>query len=297
MFAHVYKNNKFSLVKLDENNIATSWELDKVGQTFKVNDDEIVVKYNSKDKKDLHLEMEHYTFIVQNNEFSDNVIENQYELAIREQIETTKKYPSKILSCDKTIQEKGVQRINNFIPEEMADRLRKHIVEKLDTCQRDKDIDPLPYGKKRDDLILQREGVVDEVVNLMFPKFEEVVGKKIIGIEEIRSLINYPGSTRQWIHRDSNVSNTYAFFVATQNVTPDLGPTMFFPGTHSIEAYKKFADEDHNGSTLHNSQKAIIDKGDAFIYHHRVLHCGTENISDTIRILFYMTCEVESNEE
>ena len=97
MFAHVYKNNKFSLVKLDENNIATSWELDKVGQTLKVNDDEIVVRYNSKNKKDLHLEMEHYTFIVQNNEFSDNVIENQYELAIREQIETTKKYPSKIL--------------------------------------------------------------------------------------------------------------------------------------------------------------------------------------------------------
>lgn len=296
MFVHIRRNNIFQLVTVDENGIAHGWELDHLGEQSQLKDEEIVVKYETDDIPTMLERLFAFECKIQDHDFSRNYRNINHEVTIKDQLEILKDVPRYELKegAPGSIHDIGVQRFNNFITEEMADRLLEHINYKHATCIRERDIDPLPYGKHRDDLVLERIGVVDEVVTMMFPKFEEIVGKKIIGIEEIRALINKPGSTRQWVHEDSCVSNTYAFFVAPQDVTLMNGPTMFIPGTNKPEIIQRFYKEKCRGFPLKTpSLLATVKKGDAFIYSHRVLHCGTENVTNKNRVLFYMTCEVD----
>ena len=54
---------------------------------------------------------------------------------------------------------------------------------------------------------------------------------------ELGVITSHPGAKHQTIHSDVEFANTsrriYTTFVALQTITPEMGPTEVWPGTHS----------------------------------------------------------------
>jgi ectoine hydroxylase-related dioxygenase (phytanoyl-CoA dioxygenase family) len=84
---------------------------------------------------------------------------------------------------------------------------------------------------------------------------------------------------------------------ALQDISPDMGPTIFFPSTQTKEPVYN-APVQHQGDDLRSSQHqlegannpfvlATLSCGDAAVYDSRTLHCGGGNSSDKIRVIFY----------
>jgi Phytanoyl-CoA dioxygenase (PhyH) len=140
---------------------------------------------------------------------------------------------------------------------------------------------------------------------------------------ELSTLISDPGSQRQVVHPDNpllagspasvaaasasngdddnnnNVPVLLTCFVALQDVTEDMGPTVYLPGTHTTEAHRQFfstddGDGDNNtkDSLLESNPKVLglLNEGDCSLYDSRVLHCGSANRHPTqSRALLYMS--------
>jgi Phytanoyl-CoA dioxygenase (PhyH) len=141
---------------------------------------------------------------------------------------------------------------------------------------------------------------------------------------ELSTLISDPGSQRQVVHPDnpilahaggdgasdegSNNNNNngatapvlLTCFVALQDVTEDMGPTVYLPGTHTKEAHKQFFSGDDGGGGTPSPKDALLEanpkvlgllrRGDCSLYDSRVLHCGSANRHPhQSRALFYMS--------
>lgn len=288
-FAHVNINGEWRIATIDDDGVIRGWEIDDLDTIYETDD---IINYDTRDEYIFVQRMRDMDSKKRDIDFSKHVEMIEYEITIKKQLEIMKNSITTELEVGNTLHTHGVQKIENFINKEMAEELRKYIVHAFDTCVPERDIDPLPYGKKRHDLVLDREGIVDEVINYIQPKVEALVGKKIVEIVEIRCLINDPGSTQQWVHVDRPVSNTFACFVGIHDVTPDMGPTKFIPGTNNSETTERFHKENNIGFPLDQPNVIVpIKQGDAYIYNQCTLHCGTPNVSNTRRYVFYITCE------
>ena len=135
---------------------------------------------------------------------------------------------------------------------------------------------------------------------------------------ELSSLMSDPGSQRQVVHPDTpmmenrqkNQPTMYTCFIALQDITPDMGPTTWLPGTHTEEVHAIFqqdtvVDSSHSDDTdnpplspkdhlLHTrpSKLGILPTGACGLYDSRLLHCGGANQStdqNNSRALFYMS--------
>ncbi|KAL7471777.1 hypothetical protein ACHAXS_012230 [Conticribra weissflogii] len=134
---------------------------------------------------------------------------------------------------------------------------------------------------------------------------ERVFGRDAT-LHEFSCLVSDPGSQRQVLHPDTPHLDgkgpvLYTCFVALQDVTPEMGPTLWMPGTHSKEAHDAFGDGSVKDDFLRN-QTAVagtLKKGDCAVFDSRVLHCGTANrshleggtrsVGGTSRALFYFS--------
>jgi len=87
----------------------------------------------------------------------------------------------------------------------------------------------------------------------------------------------------------------YTFFVALQDVEPDMGHTQFIPKTHTEAAHLLWnacEKSESNKFKLLQGQKVVqsqLKTGDASVFDSRILHCGRENASNKVRILAYFT--------
>jgi Phytanoyl-CoA dioxygenase (PhyH) len=140
---------------------------------------------------------------------------------------------------------------------------------------------------------------------------------------ELSTLISDPGSQRQVVHPDNpllagspasvaaasasngddsnnnNVPVLLTCFVALQDVTEDMGPTVYLPGTHTTKAHRQFfstddddGDNNTKDSLLESNPKVLglLNEGDCSLYDSRVLHCGSANRHPTqSRALLYMS--------
>jgi len=111
---------------------------------------------------------------------------------------------------------------------------------------------------------------------------------------ELAALISDPESSRQPIHPDTNYRpnlTAVTTFVALQDVTEQMGPTLFIPKTNTSEAHTSFKEnlEIAGPSLAKPNVLAIMNKGDCSLFDSRLLHCGLENKSAKRRILFYFT--------
>lgn len=115
-----------------------------------------------------------------------------------------------------------------------------------------------------------------------------------IELLELAALVSDPQSSRQPVHPDTNYRQNLCAvttFIALQNVTEAMGPTLFIPETNTLEAHKSFQENLELGgpSLLKQNVKALLKTGDASVFDSRLLHCGTENVSEKRRVLFYIT--------
>ena len=112
---------------------------------------------------------------------------------------------------------------------------------------------------------------------------------------EYSSLISDPGSDSQPIHPDSpysTVAPLWTCFVALQDVTTTMGPTVMLPHTHdSKDCHDQLADPTQKDSLLAHLKyhRSVLNKGDCAVMDSRCFHFGDANTSDTRRVLLYLT--------
>ncbi|KAL3920347.1 MAG: hypothetical protein SGPRY_005282 [Prymnesium sp.] len=142
------------------------------------------------------------------------------------------------------------------------------------------------------------------------PLFSQLMGEDGV-LNEIACLFSEPGSQQQPLHPDTPYQPTpplYAVFVALQDVSVEMGPTLYLPGTHTKEAHAAFYGSIEAGlhlcgeGTLKSNtpvnekfvssrpvKHALLKKGDCAVYNQCVLHCGSANTSPHLRRQFYIS--------
>ena len=115
-----------------------------------------------------------------------------------------------------------------------------------------------------------------------------------IELLELAALVSDPQSSRQPVHPDTNYRQNLCAvttFIALQDVSEAMGPTLFIPETNTLEAHKSFQENLELGgpTLLKPNVKALLKTGDGSVFDSRLLHCGTENVSESRRVLFYIT--------
>jgi hypothetical protein len=93
-----------------------------------------------------------------------------------------------------------------------------------------------------------------------------------------------PGADRQVVHSDTPFQETpglFTCFIALQDVTFEMGGTMFFPGTHVQTAERKLFDAGHEDKDAmleaSKPQYTMLKSGDAALFDMRTLHAGLAN--------------------
>ena len=157
----------------------------------------------------------------------------------------------------------------------------------------------------RYDLKLPLDGVaakaLKEAIDKLRPFLEDVAGGERAKLCEFAALVSDPGSMRQPVHPDTNYRRdrcVLTSFVALQDVTADMGPTIFIPGSHTASAHLAFRDAGERGgpALAAPNRVATLSAGDATLFDSRLLHCGGGNESDRRRVLFYFSFEVDGSD-
>eukprot|EP01032_Pedospumella_encystans_P007551 gene7551-9048_t len=97
-------------------------------------------------------------------------------------------------------------------------------------------------------------------------------------------LISTPGADTQHWHRDSgrhtlDISH-YTVYIATTDVTPEMGPTEFLPGTNRDFSFK-FDDWANYFDYCASTERPLLSAGSVLIWEYRTIHRGTRNINYT----------------
>jgi ectoine hydroxylase-related dioxygenase (phytanoyl-CoA dioxygenase family) len=176
--------------------------------------------------------------------------------------------------------------------------------------------------------VLQKNGYPSRVRSVIEGVFDSYGGNgKYASLWELNCFMSTAGARRQLIHADNvcldpvqglhdNCDDNdvgkepilLTCFIALQDIDSTMGPTIFMPGTHTIDAHNRFFETNRDvastrtdtyspKNTLLSSSKAVmgapIPKGSCIIFDPRVLHCAGENCcySDPqkTRALFYMS--------
>jgi ectoine hydroxylase-related dioxygenase (phytanoyl-CoA dioxygenase family) len=118
---------------------------------------------------------------------------------------------------------------------------------------------------------------------------------------ELAAVVSAPGSAPQVLHPDAEWSASglvFTAFVALQDVSASMGPTLFLRETHTQEAHVAHAagvagPEGINRAFLAaaDARAALLRCGEAVVYDRRLLHAGGRNTSadGEARVLFYVT--------
>jgi ectoine hydroxylase-related dioxygenase (phytanoyl-CoA dioxygenase family) len=113
---------------------------------------------------------------------------------------------------------------------------------------------------------------------------------------ELSSLISDPNSPRQPVHPDNPFQQhppLHTIFIALQDITDQMGGTIFLPKTNTAEAHSKYNDIPNRDEFLQSSPNvaALLNAGDASLFDSRTMHCGGANneMEGSTRVLLYMS--------
>mmetsp|Transcript_17967 Transcript_17967/g.36861 ORF Transcript_17967/g.36861 Transcript_17967/m.36861 type:complete len:373 (+) Transcript_17967:142-1260(+) len=219
----------------------------------------------------------------------------------------------------KELRKSGVVRIDDVLPDDMADELRNYVfdlrqrsdeqVQKGEIRQIERFADVLLKENRCDLTIpLEEDIVVDALLQVLQKTpvgkmMSTMLGKKS-ALYELSCLISDKGSNRQVVHPDNPCTADeeavlYTCFIALQDIDLTMGPTTWLPNTHTASAHELFKD-DYVGPTQTESSKdkllrttpsvlGVLPKGSCAIFDSRLLHCGGANTSDRSRALFYFS--------
>jgi len=140
------------------------------------------------------------------------------------------------------------------------------------------------------------EELLDREKGALGPLIAELCGDKAL-LYEFCSLVTWPGSLRQSVHPDAAYQPNpplFAAFVATQDITREMGPTLFLPGTHMPSPIRAQFDREETRQDMiaeyPTPKEALLKAGDMAIFDMRCLHVGQANKSKlSSRVLFNLT--------
>jgi len=208
----------------------------------------------------------------------------------------------------KVLKERGIVRIDNVLNPSLADAIRREVYDlrkESEDAIAEGTLNPksvfadvllthnrrdmtLPIGPPWTKEALSRI-LLESPVGLTI---ESLLGKKAL-LREWSCLMSDPQSQRQVVHPDTPWQPEpvlFTCFLALQDVTIDMGPTVWLPETHIQAAHAKFQDESGPKDRLLGSTSnvlGILPKGACAIFDSRLLHCGGSNLSEQSRALLY----------
>ena len=113
---------------------------------------------------------------------------------------------------------------------------------------------------------------------------------------ELSSLISDPNSPRQPVHPDNPFQQhppLHTIFIALQDITDQMGGTIFLPKTNTAEAHSKYNDIPNRDEFLQSSPNvaALLNAGDAALFDSRTMHCGGANdeMEGSTRVILYLS--------
>jgi ectoine hydroxylase-related dioxygenase (phytanoyl-CoA dioxygenase family) len=225
----------------------------------------------------------------------------------------------------------GVVRIDQALTTDMADAMRSFVLQYRTEAQQLVESQQIPFRHRFADVLLRkhRSDVTMPFHEITYRALHQVLCQSSVGatheillgknaiLQEFSCLISDSGSDRQVIHpdtpflgdtqtpvddeddHDDNDPILCTCFIALQDITPEMGPTVWLPRTHTRAIHAQFRDEtiaenetESPKDALLRSRPAVLgtlQRGCCAIYDSRVLHCGTANRSDTSRALFYVS--------
>jgi len=217
-----------------------------------------------------------------------------------------------------TLREKGVIRLNNCLAKSTARALRLLVLEEMKLSRsliEKKELDAFsvlgmePERLSRTDYKLsmvrrERDQASHPVADALYELFgeeksilrslyDELTGDKGM-LFDLGCMTTTEGSPRQPIHTDFPYLKDppiYSVYVALQDVTASMGPTVFFPRTNNAKDHSEWK-KGGVAFDLYLRTKvpkfALLKKGDLIVYDPLVLHCGAANLVGTgsVRSLF-----------
>jgi hypothetical protein len=212
----------------------------------------------------------------------------------------------------------GVVRVNNVLSADLCDACLESINRDLlnaDTEHISYDEDKPCDGfgnvfsrSHRYDMYLKNQGIYHEALREMLVSssslgslFSNLVGSEPGIFHECSALISDPGAASQPIHPDSpysTVAPMWTCFVALQDVTATMGPTMMLPQTHSLARHDQLKDPSQKDALLAGCEyrRSVLQKGDCAVMDSRCFHFGDANTSETRRVLLYFTIRNPAHE-
>ena len=225
----------------------------------------------------------------------------------------------------KVLRQDGVVRIDNVLSKDLADAIRTYVFDLraqsehaiLSGTAKPKDglFADVLLKENRCDLTLPlatEDGIIGDALVALLQQsaiastLQQLLGKDAV-LYELSCLISDPGSHRQVIHPDTPCASAneepvlYTCFVALQDITVDMGPTTWMPGTHTLEAHETFQNEATKDDQLAAGPAVLglLPKGSCGIFDSRLLHCGGANTcssssesgdsNDSQRAVFYFS--------
>lgn len=185
---------------------------------------------------------------------------------------------------DKSI---GVYKKNNFITDELCDKLLEQIKKDF----KEKTFMKMNYGKNREEIIINLN--TNDCPQLYIETYN-IIKSQIKNFKHVNcmtGLVNYPGSQYQPIHTDFNYDKAQCIFIALHDTTKEMGPTLFIPSTNNNESKNNFLE--NNKQISKPFHEAVLKKGEAVVMDVNLLHCGTPNISCENRWLLLLTYTIE----
>lgn len=206
----------------------------------------------------------------------------------------------------------GVARVDGVLDADGAAELRSFVDDELARAERDAASGAVPAGCRFADVLLKanRRDLLmpledPRVLSAAVAVARSAVGDAVAAVlgdaatlYECSALVSDPGAPRQVIHPDvpqhaSGVAPVVSCFCALQDVSPEMGPTLFLPGTSGADAHGAFFDTGPvKDALLRGAEKryGLLGAGDVSVFDGRTLHAGTANASpESRRALFYMT--------
>lgn len=231
----------------------------------------------------------------------------------------------------KILQQDGVVRIDNILSKKLTTELRKYVMELRQIATKEVESGQVSSKQRFADVLL-KQNRCDLTMPfgthpILYDALHTILNCSPIGttiaellghdakLYEFSCLISDPGSPRQVIHPDTPCSTKneepvlYTCFIALQDVTIDMGPTVWLPGTHTLEYHEIFQQDQPPSIDPKNLQNpkdillsthsyvlGAIPQGTCCIFDSRTLHAGTANISHlrddkggTQRAIFYVS--------
>ena len=258
-------------------------------------------------------------------------------------VKTPEEKRGALQSLAKVLQTDGVIRIDNVLSVPTADALREYLIDlrargtadiesgkvkesqerfadvllNQNRCDLKIPLGPFPVNQALCELLAKQEtSIVRDVIEHVFESYGGV--GKDSELWELNCFMSNSGARRQLVHADvvslqpviglKNEQEPIVLtcFVALQDIDASMGPTVWMPGTHTLQAHNQFFETGLDKSStrtdsyspkdsiLQSSKSVLgtIPKGACVIFDPRVLHCAGANTCPdpgNTRALFYVS--------